>query len=124
MWKLLTVIGVGLVGLFAFSNKDKTEAEEVKTDFDYKKADLPTKIRQYDKIKDDSRSRIYEVLDKKTNKWKQVDYWEYLYIEDFGNYDEKTHYLPKEGKKRGKEGIYYIKYFVATPKLITAKYKK
>ena len=121
MWKIFTILGVGIVGMFALSNKNKEKG--VTTDFNYKKTDLPTKIRQYDKIKGDSRSRTYEILDKKTKKWKEVDYWEHLFIEDFGDYDEKTHYLPKEGKKRGKEGVYYIKYFVATPRSITDKYK-
>lgn len=140
MFWLIPVIAIsGAIAYYSYQTSKKEEIEKAKKgklkDYNYKKSDLPSKIRFWDDIKGamasgkwkggsmPSEFRHYEKFNDKTKKWERIDNWEFKYIEFWGDSwgdgslkdkEDYGYYIHK--KPKGKEGKYFISYFVNPPK--------
>jgi len=138
MFWLIPVIAIGGMITYVVSKKnDETTTKTPRKKNEYKKSELPSKIRFWDDIDGAKKSgkwkngamprefRYYEKYNDKTKKWERIDYWEFRDIEEWGSdYDkDKYHYHFKKGKKHGKEGKYYISYFTPIAKSLTYRYE-
>jgi hypothetical protein len=138
MFWLLPVIAIGGVIVYLSSDDEKETNKTPLKKYELKKSELPSKIRFWDDVEGAKKSgkwesgampkefRHYEKYNDVTKKWQRIDYSEYVSIESWGSdYDnDKYHYHFKKGKRSGKEGKYYVRYFTPIAKSMDYRYEE